>query len=82
MKLRMLVRANTIEDTMRATFEENDDENHDDDGFFVMMVMVMEVTFIAPESIMVPSILPTLDVIACKSLLYNDKNNKKQQVAM
>ena len=33
MKLRMLVRVNTIEDTMRATFEENDDDNHDDNGF-------------------------------------------------
>ena len=69
----MLVRANTIEDTMRATFEENDDENHDDDGFFVMMVMVMEVTFIAPESIMFQRILPTLDVIACKSMLIYTK---------
>ena len=26
-------------------------------------------TFMAPESIMLPSILPTLDVIACKSML-------------
>ena len=45
----------------------------------IMMMIVMMVirvmsgsfikTFMAPESIMLPSILPTLDVIACKSML-------------
>ena len=39
-----------------------------------VMYAGVETTFMAPESMMFPSILPTLDVAACTSLININKN--------